>query len=146
MNLSDLKPPARAVKRKKRVGCGTGSGHGGTSCHGNKGQKSRSGGGVPPWFEGGQMPLQRRLPKRGFVNIFGKGYTIVHLDRLNVFPPGREVGIQELKQQGMIKSERERVKILGDGDLKVPLTVSAHKFTRSAIEKIERAGGKVREI
>ncbi len=92
------------------------------------------------------MPLQRRLPKRGFVNIFRKEYTIVHLDRLNVFPSGSEVGIKELKEQGMIKREKERVKILGDGDLKIPLTISAHKFTRSAIEKIEKAGGKAREI
>ena len=146
MKLSDLKPPKGAVKGKKRVGCGTGSGHGCTSCRGNKGQRSRSGGRVPPWFEGGQMPLQRRLPKRGFVNIFKKEYTIVHLDRLNVFPSGSEVSVKELKQQGIIRGEKERVKILGDGELKGPLTISAHKFTRSAVEKIEQAGGKVREI
>lgn len=146
MKLSELKPPKGAVKRKKRVGCGTGSGHGCTSCRGNKGQKSRSGGKIPAWFEGGQMPLQRRLPKRGFVNIFRKEYTIVHLDRLNVFPSGSEVGLKELKQQGIIKGEKDRVKILGDGELKVPLTIAAHKFTRSAIEKIEQAGGKAREI
>ncbi len=146
MKLSDLKPPKGAVRGKKRVGCGTGSGHGCTSCRGNKGQRSRSGGRVPPWFEGGQMPLQRRLPKRGFVNIFKKEYTIVHLDRLNVFPSGSEISVKELKQQGIIRGEKERVKILGDGELKVPLTISAHKFTRSALEKIEQAGGKVREI
>ncbi len=146
MKLSELKPPKGAVKKKKRIGCGTGSGHGCTSCRGTKGQRSRSGGRVPPWFEGGQMPLQRRLPKRGFVNIFRKTYTIVHLDRLNVFPSGSEVGIKELKQQGIIRGEKERVKILGDGELKIPLTVSAHKFTRSALEKIEQAGGKAREI
>ena len=146
MKLSDLKPPKGAVKGKKRVGCGTGSGHGCTSCRGNKGQRSRSGGRVPPWFEGGQMPLQCRLPKRGFVNIFKKEYTIVHLDRLNVFPSGSEVSVKELKQQGIIRGEKERVKILGDGELKGPLTISAHKFTRSAVEKIEQAGGKVREI
>ena len=92
------------------------------------------------------MPLQRRLPKRGFVNIFREEYTIVHLDRLNVFPSGSEVGLKELKQQGIIKGEKDRVKILGDGELKVPLTIAAHKFTRSAIEKIEQAGGKAREI
>lgn len=92
------------------------------------------------------MPLQRRLPKRGFVNIFKKEYTIVHLDRLNVFPSGSEVSVKELKQQGIIRGEKERVKILGDGELKGPLTISAHKFTRSAVEKIEQAGGKVREI
>ena len=146
MKLSDLKPPKGAVKRKKRVGCGTGSGHGCTSCRGNKGQRSRSGGGVPPWFEGGQMPLQRRLPKRGFVNIFREEYTIIHLDRLNVFPFGAEIGIVALKEKGLIKGLKKKVKILGDGEIKVPLTVSAHKFTRSAIEKIEKAGGKAREI
>ena len=146
MKLSDLKPPKGAVKRKKRVGCGTGSGHGCTSCRGNKGQRSRSGGGVPPWFEGGQMPLQRRLPKRGFVNIFREEYTVIHLDRLNVFPSGAEIGVEALKEKGLIKGLKQKVKILGDGEIKVPLTVSAHKFTRSAIEKIEKAGGKAREI
>ena len=146
MKLSDLKPPKGAVKRKKRVGCGTGSGHGCTSCRGNKGQRSRSGGGVPPWFEGGQMPLQRRLPKRGFVNIFRKEYTVVHLDRLNVFPAGSEVGIEDLQREGIIRKVKDGVKILGDGEIKVPLTVSAHKFTKSAAEKIEQAGGKVKEI
>jgi len=146
MKLSDLKPPKGAVKRKKRIGCGTGSGHGCTSCRGNKGQRSRSGGGVPPWFEGGQMPLQRRLPKRGFVNIFREEYAIVHLGRLNEFPSGAEVGLDELKEKGLIKGVKVGVKILGDGELTVPLTVSAHTFTRSAIEKIEKAGGKAREI
>lgn len=146
MKLSDLRPPKGAVKRKKRVGCGTGSGHGCTSCRGNKGQRSRSGGGVPPWFEGGQMPLQRRLPKRGFVNIFRKEYTIVHLDRLNAFPSGSEVGVEELLREGIIRKVKDGVKILGDGELKIPLTVSAHKFTKSAVEKIEQAGGKVKEL
>ncbi len=146
MKLSDLKPPKGAVKRKKRVGCGPGSGHGCTSCRGNKGQKSRSGGGVPPWFEGGQMPLQRRLPKRGFVNIFRKEYALVHLDALNVFPSGSEVGVEELLAKGIIKKVRDGVKILGDGELNVPLMVSAHKFTKSAVSKIEQAGGKVKEI
>ncbi|RTZ91116.1 MAG: 50S ribosomal protein L15 [Deltaproteobacteria bacterium] len=146
MKLSDLKPPKGAVKSKKRVGCGTGSGHGCTSCRGNKGQRSRSGGGVPPWFEGGQMPLQRRLPKRGFVNIFRKEYTLVHLDRLNAFPSGSEVGVEELLREGIIRKVKDGVKILGDGELKVPLTVSAHKFTRSAVEKIEKAGGKIKEL
>lgn len=146
MDLRDLKPPKGAVKRKKRIGCGTGSGRGCTSGRGNKGQGSRSGGGVPPWFEGGQMPLQRRLPKRGFVNIFKKDYTLVHLDRLNVFPSGSEVGVEELKSRGIIRKVKDGIKIMGDGELKVPLTVSAHKFTRSAVSKIEQAGGKAREI
>jgi len=146
MELSDLKPPKGAVKRKKRVGCGTGSGHGCTSCRGNKGQRSRSGGGVPPWFEGGQMPLQRRLPKRGFVNIFRKEYTLVHLHQLNVFPSGSEIGVEELRKEGIVRRVKDGIKILGDGELKIPLTISAHKFSRSAVEKIEQAGGKARKI
>jgi len=146
MELSDLRPPKGAVKRKKRVGCGTGSGHGCTSCRGNKGQRSRSGGGVPPWFEGGQMPLQRRLPKRGFVNIFRKEYTLVHLDRLNVFPSDSEVGVEELRKEGIVGRVKDGIKILGDGELKIPLTISAHKFSRSAVEKIEQAGGKAKKI
>ncbi len=92
------------------------------------------------------MPLQRRLPKRGFVNIFRKEYTIVHLDRLNAFPSGSEVGVEELLREGIIRKVKDGVKILGDGDLKIPLTVSAHKFTKSAVEKIEQAGGKVKEL
>jgi large subunit ribosomal protein L15 len=146
MKLSDLKPPKGAVKKRKRIGCGTGSGHGCTSCKGMKGQRSRSGGRVPPWFEGGQMPLQRRVPKRGFVNIFKKTYTLIHLEQLNEFPSGSEIGLEDLFKKGLIKKAQDGVKILGDGDIKVPLTVSAHKFTKSAREKIEKAGGKVREL
>ncbi len=92
------------------------------------------------------MPLQRRLPKRGFVNIFRKEYALVHLDALNVFPSGSEVGVEELLAKGIIKKVRDGVKILGDGELNVPLMVSAHKFTKSAVSKIEQAGGKVKEI
>ncbi len=92
------------------------------------------------------MPLQRRLPKRGFVNIFRKEYAIVHLEKLNVFPSGSEVGIEELLREGIIHKVKDGVKILGDGELNVPLTVSAHKFTKSAVEKIEQAGGKIKEI
>ncbi|MBW1659049.1 MAG: 50S ribosomal protein L15 [Deltaproteobacteria bacterium] len=146
MKLSDLRPPEGAVKKRKRVGCGTGSGHGCTSCKGMKGQRSRSGGGVPPWFEGGQMPLQRRLPKRGFVNIFKKNYVLIHLEKLNDFPAGSEIGLEEFLEKGFIRKMLDGVKILGDGEIKVPLTVSAHKFTRAAREKIEKAGGKVREL
>jgi len=146
MKLSDLRPPEGAVKKRKRVGCGTGSGHGCTSCKGMKGQRSRSGGGVPPWFEGGQMPLQRRLPKRGFVNIFKKNYVLIHLEKLNDFPGGSEIGLEEFLEKGFIRKMLDGVKILGDGEIKVPLTVSAHKFTRAAREKIEKAGGKVREL
>jgi len=146
MKLSDLRPPEGAVKKRKRVGCGTGSGHGCTSCKGMKGQRSRSGGGVPPWFEGGQMPLQRRLPKRGFVNIFKKNYVLIHLEKLNDFPAGSEIGLEEFLEKGFIRKMLDGVKILGDGEIKVPLTVSAHKITRAAREKIEKAGGKVREL
>ena len=92
------------------------------------------------------MPLQRRLPKRGFVNIFRKEYAVVHLDRLNAFPAGSEVGIEDLQREGIIRKVKDGVKILGDGEIKIPLTVSAHKFTKSAAEKIEQAGGKVKEI
>ncbi|NIA10911.1 MAG: 50S ribosomal protein L15 [Nitrospiraceae bacterium] len=146
MKLSDLRPPEGAVKKRKRVGCGTGSGHGCTSCKGMKGQRSRSGGGVPPWFEGGQMPLQRRLPKRGFVNIFKKNYVLIHLEQLSEFPAGSEVGLEALLEKGVIRKTLDGVKILGDGEIKIPLTVLAHKFTRAAREKIEKAGGKVREL
>jgi large subunit ribosomal protein L15 len=146
MKLHELKPANGSKKSPKRVGRGIGSGHGKTSTRGHKGQKSRSGGGVRPGFEGGQMPLQRRIPKRGFTNIFKKEYSIVNLDRLDLFDEGTEVTPELLADKGIIKKNSDLVKILGDGDMKKALTVKAHKFSRTAAEKIEAAGGKVEVI
>jgi large subunit ribosomal protein L15 len=140
MNLSNIRAPKKASEKRKRVGRGMGSGMGKTSTRGHKGQRSRSGSRMLRGFEGGQMPLHRRLPKRGFTNIFRKEYTVVNLDQL--------VGLDEttitpdvLRKAGVIKSKHP-VKILGDGELKSALTVHAHKFSKSAQEKITKAGGK----
>lgn len=141
--LDRLSPPPGAVHRPKRVGRGPGSGHGKTACRGTKGQKSRTSPDIPKGFEGGQMPLYRRLPKRGFRNPFRKEYAIVNVRELNRFPPGSVVDEQVLREAGLVKGAYDGVKILGDGDLKVSLTVKAHKFSRTAVEKIEAAGGAV---
>ncbi|HHX75082.1 MAG: 50S ribosomal protein L15 [Firmicutes bacterium] len=146
MRLHDLKSPEGARTGKKRVGRGIGSGHGKTSGAGHKGQKARSGGGVRPGFEGGQMPLQRAVPKRGFTNIFKKEYNEVNVARLNVFADGTEVTPALLKQQGLIKSMKDGVRILGAGELEKQLTVKAQGFSKTAVEKIEKAGGKVEVI
>lgn len=146
MKLEELKSPPGANKRVKRVGRGTGSGHGKTSTRGHKGQKARSGGGVRPGFEGGQMPLQRRLPKRGFTNIFKKEYAIVNIRDLNSFEDGSEINPEVLQNAGLINSIKDGVKILGDGDLKKKLTVRAHKISRQAEEKITARGGRVEVI
>jgi len=146
MDLSNLNPPQGAKKRKKRVGRGSGSGHGKTSCRGNKGQKSRSGGKIAPWFEGGQMPLQRRIPKRGFRNIFKKEYTIVNLKDLNIFSGDEVITIEKLRQQGLVKKIRDGVKVLGEGKLEKPLVIEAHKFSKSATEKIMAVGGTAKVI
>ena len=147
MELHNLRPPKGARKSRKRVGRGTASGHGKTAGRGMKGQNSRSGGGVRPYFEGGQLPLVRRLPhKRGFNNIFKVRYSVVNLDRLAGFRKGSKVDPEALAQAGIIKSAREPVKILGGGDMEKPLTVSAHRFSASAKEKIEAAGGTVIEL
>ncbi|MBI5409744.1 MAG: 50S ribosomal protein L15 [Nitrospirae bacterium] len=145
MKLSDLAPAPGSRKNKKRVGRGVGSGHGKTSCRGHKGQKARTGGGTKPGFEGGQMPLQRRLPKRGFTNIFQKEYTIVNvgaLDKLSETVITPEVLIQE----GLIKSDKYGIKILGEGEITKPVTVKAHAFSASAKEKILKAQGSTEEI
>lgn len=126
-----------------RVGRGPGSGKGKTCGRGTKGQKSRSGASIPPWFEGGQMPLQRRVPKRGFTNIFKKRYALVHLEDLNRFNDGEEVTPERLMEERLIRKLRDGVKILGDGALSKRLTVHAHKFTKTAAEKITAAGGEV---
>lgn len=141
--LGRLKPPAGAKRPKRRVGRGPGSGVGKTCGRGTKGQKSRSGGSIPRWFEGGQMPLQRRLPKRGFNNPFKKQYALVKVEALNRFDDGEEVTPERLKEERLIKKTLDGVKILGDGELTKKLTVHAHRFTRSAEEKITAAGGEV---
>ncbi len=146
MKLENIKSPLGANKKIKRVGRGTGSGHGKTSTRGHKGQKSRSGGGVRPGFEGGQMPLQRRLPKRGFTNIFKKEYSILNVKDLNSFADGTEVTPDLLQEAGLIKSIRDGVKILGDGNLERNLSVKAHKISKQAEEKIKARGGRVEVI
>ncbi|NWG13575.1 MAG: 50S ribosomal protein L15 [Acidobacteria bacterium] len=143
MALNTLAPAKGASRKNKRVGRGIGGGHGKTATRGSKGQLSRSGTRVRPGFEGGQMPLHRRLPKRGFNNPFRKEYAIINLDRLSAFEPGAEVTPQLLKERGIIRSLKDGLKILGSGELTQSLRVSAHKFSRSAIEKIEKAGGSV---
>lgn len=142
MNLSDLKPPAGSRKRPKRVGRGEGSGLGKTAGRGNKGQGARSGGLKGPGFEGGQMPLQRRIPKRGFTNIFRTQYTVVNLRDLASFEANSVVDVHALKVAGLIKKEGP-VKVLGQGELKHPLTLKVTAVSRSAREKIEAAGGRV---
>lgn len=146
MRLHELQPAAGSKHERKRKGRGIGSGLGKTAGRGHKGQKARSGGGVRPGFEGGQMPLQRRLPKRGFTNIFKKEFAIVNIDRLNVFDEGTVVTPELLLEKKIIKDIKDGVKILGDGDLNIKLEVKAHKFTKTAAEKIEAAGGKAEVI
>lgn len=143
MDLSNLKPAPGSTKNRKRIGRGPGSGLGKTSGKGHKGQNARSGGGVKPGFEGGQMPLQRRLPKRGFTSLNRKVYALVNLRDLDQFEAGSVVGLEALGQAGLIGGIKDGVKILADGDLSKALTVQAHKFSKSAAEKIEAAGGQV---
>ncbi len=146
MKLSDLKPASGSRKTKKRVGRGIGSGLGKTSTRGQDGQKSRSGGGVRPGFEGGQMPLSRRLPKRGFTNIFAKEYATVNVCELNRFEDGTEISAAFLKEQKLIRKINDGLKVLGNGELTKKLTVKATKFTEVAAEKIVAAGGTVEVV
>jgi len=146
MKLHELRPAEGARKAPKRVGRGTGSGLGRNAGKGEKGQKSRSGGGVRPGFEGGQMPLYRRLPKRGFTNIFAKEYVAINVDRLNIFENGTEVTPDMLLETGVVSKLYDGIKILGNGELTKSLTVKATKFSKSAVEKIEAAGGKIEVI
>lgn len=147
MKLHELRPAEGAVKKTKRKGRGTGSGLGKTAGRGSNGQNSRSGGGVRIGFEGGQMPLVRRIPKRGFTNIFKKQFSVVNIEDLNRFENGTEITAEFLKEVGMIKKiEKDGLKILGNGNLEKSLNVKAQKFTQSAVEKIEAAGGKVEVI
>jgi large subunit ribosomal protein L15 len=144
--LSKLSPSKGANKKPKRVGRGPGSGVGKTCGRGQKGQKSRSGGGVHPGFEGGQMPLQRRLPKRGFTNPFRKEWTVVNVGRLDVFDDGAVVDVQTLLERGLISKVGDGVKILGKGELKKKLTIKVHAISAGALAKIEQAGGAFEEI
>jgi large subunit ribosomal protein L15 len=145
MKLSDLAPAPGSRKKKKRVGRGCGSGHGKTSCKGHKGQKARTGGGTPPGFEGGQMPLQRRLPKRGFTNIFQQEYAIVNIGILEKLTE-TNITPDILLQEGVIKTLKNGLKILGGGEITRPFSVKAHAFSASAKEKILKAQGSVEII
>ncbi|MBQ7975121.1 MAG: 50S ribosomal protein L15 [Clostridia bacterium] len=142
MRLDELKPAAGSTFTVKRVGRGIGSGTGKTSGKGHKGQNARSGGGVRPGFEGGQMPIYRRLPKRGFKNIFAKQYVTINIEALEAFEDGTEVTEQLLLEKGIVKKTLDGVKLLGRGELTKKLTVKVTKYTESAKEKIEKAGGK----
>jgi large subunit ribosomal protein L15 len=141
ISLNTLKPAKGANRKNKRVGRGMGSGHGKTATRGYNGQMSRSGTSVRPGFEGGQMPLYRRLPKRGFHNIFRTEYAVINLDSLAAFEPGAEVDPAALKARGIVRNSKDGIKVLGGGELKHALTVRAHKFSKSAAEKIQKAGG-----
>jgi large subunit ribosomal protein L15 len=141
MNLSNLRAPKKANRNRKRVGRGMGSGHGKTSTRGHKGQGSRSGSSLMRGFEGGQMPLHRRLPKRGFTNIFRTEYTVLNLDRLAELNE-KELTLETFVAKGLLKKRNELLKILGNGEIGAAITVHAHKFSKAAQEKIEKAGGK----
>ncbi len=145
MNLSNLRAPRKASENRKRVGRGMGSGMGKTSTRGHKGQRSRSGSRIMRGFEGGQMPLHRRLPKRGFVNIFRTEYEVVNLEKLAGLGD-TEITPEVMRKAGMVSSKKSLVKVLGSGELSKALTVHAHKFSKSAQEKIEKAGGKVQVV
>ncbi len=146
MGLESLKCPVGSRKAPKRVGRGHGSGWGKTAGKGHKGQNARSGGGVRPGFEGGQMPLQRRIPKRGFNNIFAPRVVSVNVGHLDRFGDGSVIGANELIEMGFIKRRFDKIKILGDGELTKSLTVKAQMFSKSAIEKIKSAGGKAEVV
>ncbi len=146
MRIEELAPNPGARKNRKRVGRGPGSGHGQTACRGEKGQKSRAGGAKGPGFEGGQMPLIRRIPKRGFTNIFRKEYALVNLRDIAKLENLEVISPEALFDQGVIKKLGDGIKVLGLGELKRAVTVQAHKFSKSAIQKIEAAGGRAEVI
>jgi len=144
-NLSNLRAPKKANTGRKRVGRGMGSGMGKTSTRGHKGQRSRTGSSMMRGFEGGQMPLHRRLPKRGFTNIFRTEYTVVNLDRIAetiLDLKVTEIGLDDYKKLGLASNKKALIKVLGSGELKSAVTIYAHKFSKSAVEKIAKAGGK----
>ncbi|UCG13025.1 MAG: 50S ribosomal protein L15 [Deltaproteobacteria bacterium] len=146
MRLDELKPPGQAKQKAKRFGRGQGSGRGGTAGRGTKGQGARSGGGTPPGFEGGQMPLQRRLPKRGFRNPFKKRYAEINVRDLDRFEAEIVVDENLLRQSGLVKGRWDGVKLLGTGDISKPLTVKLHRCSAAARDKIEAVGGKIEVI
>jgi len=146
LSINTLKPAPGANRKNKRVGRGMGSGHGKTATRGYNGQHSRAGSTMRPGFEGGQMPLYRRLPKRGFNNIFSKEYVVVNLEKLATFDAGAKIDPVVLRDNGIIKNLNEDIKILGAGELTNAIHVYAHKFSKSAIEKIHKAGGSVEVI
>jgi len=143
MKINELSPAEGSKRGRKRVGRGPGSGHGKTSCRGHKGQKSRSGGGVRPGFEGGQMPIHRRLPKRGFKNPFRKEYSVLNVGDLSQFEPNSHLDPDALREAGLVWKMLDGVKLLGSGEISHPLVVRIHKISHSAREKIEGAGGTV---
>jgi large subunit ribosomal protein L15 len=146
MKLEELKPPEGSRKKSKRVGRGIGSGHGKTACKGAKGQNARAGRGTGPGFEGGQMPLQRRLPKRGFRPPFKKRFVLLHLKDLNRFPKDTVVEPDLLFQSGLLRKKGEAVKLLSDGELQHPLTIRVHQASKAALQKVEAASGRVEVI
>ena len=146
MRIEDIRPAEGSTKNKKRVGRGVGSGHGKTSCKGHKGQKARSGGTKGAGFEGGQMPLQRRVPKRGFKNIFKKEYAIVNLDIINALKDDAVITPELLIEKGVVKKMKDGLKVLANGSIQRPVTIKANAFSTSAAAKIEAAGGKTEVI
>ena len=146
MELNNLRPSVGSTKNRKRIGRGTGSGHGKTATKGHKGQKARSGGSIKAGFEGGQMPLQRRLPKRGFTPLDRVEYALVNISQLDVFEAGSVIDVMSLVSKGLIKSDRIAVKVLGNGDITKSFKVAVNKFSQSAKDKIIAAGGSVEEI
>ena len=146
MTLSNLKPAKGSQKARKRVGRGPGSGHGKTSCRGHKGQNSRSGGGAPLGFEGGQMPLTRRLPKRGFTNIFKKRYALINITDLANFDKDSIVDEVALVEKGLVGKVYDGIKLLGNGEIDKPITLKVHKWSKAAMDKIVAAGGKIEEV
>ncbi|HEY6874006.1 MAG TPA: 50S ribosomal protein L15 [Geobacteraceae bacterium] len=146
MELNSIKPAIGASKNKKRIGRGTGSGHGKTATKGHKGQKARSGGSIKAGFEGGQMPMQRRLPKRGFRPLERKEYAVVNIGQLEIFEAGSIVDMEALLKSGLIGKVLDGIKILATGELTKSLSIKAHKFSATAREKITAAGGTIEEI
>ena len=146
MRLEDLAPPKGAKSSRKRVGRGCGSGLGKTAGRGTKGQKSRSGGGTAPWFEGGQMPLQRRIPKRGFTNIFKKRHSILNVGDLERFAGDSQIGPKELLQAGLVKTAEGGIKLLANGDITHAFTIQVHQASAAAVSKVEAAGGRIELI
>ena len=146
MRLNELSPPKGARKARKRLGRGVGSGQGKTAGKGTKGHNSRSGGGVRPGFEGGQMPLHRRLPKRGFTNIFKKKISVINIRDLSEFESGSVVDVSALVRRGLVKGRRDGIKLLGQGEINIPLTIRVNQVSKGAEEKIISAGGKIEVV